>query len=264
MALSRPGVVRDDLGRALTLVRPVERVVSLVPSLTEAVACTDPALLVGATDWCTHPTGLSVARVGGTKNPDISRILELDTHLVIAGKEENRRVDVEALQNSGVPVWVTDVMDVPGALRSLGRILELLRPSRACRWLVEAEQAWSDPPQVRAGRPLQVMVPIWRRPWMCVGPSTYAADVLRRLGVQPVAPPGTDRYPRFSPQDIVAAHEIDLVLLPDEPYPFSASDGPEVFSCPVAYLAGRMLTWYGPSMVEAPTEIVGSLRAALH
>ena len=49
--------------------------VSLVPSLTEAIAATDVALLVGATDWCTHPAGLDVARVGGTKWPDLDRVL---------------------------------------------------------------------------------------------------------------------------------------------------------------------------------------------
>ncbi|MEU8705658.1 helical backbone metal receptor [Streptomyces sp. NPDC048565] len=46
------------------------RVVSLVPSLTEAVAVTAPGLLVGVTDWCTRPAGLTAARIGGTKNPD--------------------------------------------------------------------------------------------------------------------------------------------------------------------------------------------------
>ena len=57
----------DDLGAPLTLTTPPARVVSLVPSLTEAVAAT--GLLVGVTDYCTHPADLSVARVGGTKWP---------------------------------------------------------------------------------------------------------------------------------------------------------------------------------------------------
>ncbi|GDY52293.1 hypothetical protein SVIO_029160 [Streptomyces violaceusniger] len=56
---------------------PVRRVVSLVPSLTEAVAATAPELLAGATDWCTHPPGLTAERIGGTKNPDTARIAAL-------------------------------------------------------------------------------------------------------------------------------------------------------------------------------------------
>src|SRR5690349_15307515 len=63
-------VVRDDLGAVFELKQPVRRVISLVPSLTEAVAETDRSLLVGATDWCTHPA-LDVPRVRGTKNPNV-------------------------------------------------------------------------------------------------------------------------------------------------------------------------------------------------
>jgi ABC-type Fe3+-hydroxamate transport system substrate-binding protein len=58
--------LRDDLGHPVELPRPPRRVLSLVPSLTEAVA--DTGLLVGAMDWCTHPTDLEVAPVRGTKN----------------------------------------------------------------------------------------------------------------------------------------------------------------------------------------------------
>ena len=51
------------------------RVVSLVPSLTEAVAVSLPGVLAGATDWCSHPADLDVPRVGGTKNPKLDRVL---------------------------------------------------------------------------------------------------------------------------------------------------------------------------------------------
>ncbi|WP_116114521.1 helical backbone metal receptor [Austwickia chelonae] len=262
MASPQALTTHDDLGRQLSFDHPIERVVSLVPSLTEAIAYSEPELLVGATDWCTHPAELGVPRVGGTKSPDIDQILSLNVHLVIASKEENRQCDVGRLQEAGLPVWVTDIEDVPGALCSLGRILEVLSvPSRACRWLTEAQRAWSSPTQVRPGPPVQVLVPIWRRPWMCLGPKTYAADVLRRLGVQLVSPPHPGRYPVFSPEEVGTAYPAEVALLPDEPYPFSAHDGPEAFSLPVAFVAGRALTWYGPAMIEAPQEIVRSLRA---
>ncbi|RYJ00446.1 MAG: hypothetical protein EON52_23640, partial [Actinomycetales bacterium] len=53
----------DDLGHAVEVPGEARRVVSLVPSLTEAVAATRPEALVGATDWCTHPADLDVTRV---------------------------------------------------------------------------------------------------------------------------------------------------------------------------------------------------------
>lgn len=104
------------------------RVVSLVPSLTEAVAVTLPGALVGATDWCTHPAdlGSGVVRIGGTKNPDVERIIALAPDLVIANEEENRAPDLAALRAAGLDVLVTEIRDLPGALRELERVL------RAC------------------------------------------------------------------------------------------------------------------------------------
>ena len=85
----------DDTGLAVAAARTgVRRVVSLVPSLTESVAVTAPGLLVGATDWCSHPAGLDVARVRGTKNPDVEAVVALRPDLVLANAEENREVDL--------------------------------------------------------------------------------------------------------------------------------------------------------------------------
>ena len=80
---------------------------SLVPSLTESVAVTAPGLLVGATDWCTHPADLDVPRVGGTKNPRVDDVVALAPDLVLANEEENREADLEALRAAGLAVWVT-------------------------------------------------------------------------------------------------------------------------------------------------------------
>ncbi|MBA2717138.1 MAG: ABC transporter substrate-binding protein, partial [Propionibacteriales bacterium] len=89
------------------------RVVSLVPSLTESVAATAPELLVGVTDWCTHPADLAVARVGGTKNPRVEEVVALRPDVVLANQEENRAADLDALRAAGIKVWMTDYETVP-------------------------------------------------------------------------------------------------------------------------------------------------------
>src|SRR5690606_24343791 len=86
--------MHDDLGFDVALRGPVRRVVSLVPSLTEAIAATRPEALVRATDWCAQPAVLAVARVRGTKNRDRVAIASLSPDLVVADKEENRGVVV--------------------------------------------------------------------------------------------------------------------------------------------------------------------------
>lgn len=215
-----------------------------MPSLTESVAATAPDLLVGVTDWCSHPAGLTAARVGGTKNPRVDDVVALRPDVVLVNLEENRVPDVEALRSAGMSVWVTDYETVPAALDGLAAMLDMLGLGRPT-WLSEAERAWHSPWR---GDRCSALVPIWRRPWMAIGRDTFAGDVLARLGVDNVLATADDRYPRFT-LDGVPPH--DMVVLPDEPYAFSATDGPEAFDVPARLVSGRHLTWYGPAMAEA-------------
>ncbi|WP_371550954.1 helical backbone metal receptor [Streptomyces sp. NBC_00554] len=236
------------------------RVVSLVPSLTEAVALSLPGALVGATDWCSHPADLDVVRIGGTKNPDVEGIVRLAPDLVVANEEENRAPDLTALRAAGIEVLVTEVRDVPGAFRELERVLRACGASDRPRWLDEAEEAWAEP--VVPDRRTTAVVPIWRRPWMVLGRDTFAGDVLARLGVDNLYAHHEDRYPRIPLPELRAAGP-DLVVLPDEPYRFTAEDGPEAFEgVPCALVDGRLLTWYGPSLAQAPRLLAEALRAA--
>ncbi|WP_187645458.1 helical backbone metal receptor [Streptomyces sp. TRM49041] len=236
------------------------RVVSLVPSLTEAVAVTAPGVLVGATDWCTHPAGLDVARIGGTKNPDVPAIVGLRPDLVIANEEENRAPDLAALRAAGPEVLVTEIRDLPQALAELDRVLRACGVPARPRWLDDAEAAWAE--VTLDGPYRKAVVPVWRRPWMVLGRDTFAGDLLVRLGVTNVYADHADRYPRI-PLDELRAAGADLVVLPDEPYRFTADDGPEAFDgLPAALVDGRHLTWYGPSLARAPEILRRALRAA--
>ncbi len=251
-------MARDDLGLPVPVPTRVGRVVSLVPSLTESVAVTAPGLLVGATDWCTHPPDLDVNRVGGTKNPAIARIVELAPDVVLANEEENRPADLAALRDAGLPVWVTRIRTLDEALASLDRLLRL-----ACRiprpgWLDHASDAWG---RVAPRTPRTAVVPIWRRPWMVLGRDTFAGDLLARLGVRNAYGGHSERYPKIPLAQLQGA---ELVVLPDEPYPFGPDDGPECFpDAAVALVSGRHLTWYGPSLADAPRVLGGQLRHAL-
>jgi ABC-type Fe3+-hydroxamate transport system substrate-binding protein len=246
-------VWRDDLGSPVELNGPAGRVVSLVPSLTEAVARSAPGLLVGATDWCTHPAELAVTRVRGTKNPERAAIIALAPDLVIANREENRKLDVVRLRDAGLAVWVTVIESVPEALASMRRLLTGPLGLAVPAWLAAAEQAWAEPAPALSRR---VVVPIWRDPWMVVGARTFTGDVLARLGLDNVFGAGPDRYPHVEAEQIRATAP-DLVLLPDEPYRFTPDDGPEEFPAQrVVLVPGRLLTWYGPSLATARTDLL--------
>jgi ABC-type Fe3+-hydroxamate transport system substrate-binding protein len=249
----------DDLGETVPVAGPVSRVVSLVPSLTEAVEVSAPGRLAGATDYCTHPSTLDAPRVGGSKYPDLDRVMDLAPDLVLANSEENRPEDVERLRANGIPVWVmAAAASVPAALGSLRRILTQAYELEEPDWLVEAEEIWREVRPVR----FHAVVPVWRKPWIVLGRETFAGDVLRRVGVANVYAGDTERYPRPDIEELRAhfAADADLLVLPDEPYLFTEEDGPDHFpDVPYVLVSGRHLTWYGPSLVDAHAALTGAL-----
>jgi ABC-type Fe3+-hydroxamate transport system substrate-binding protein len=209
--------------------------------------------------------GLDVPRVRGTKNPDVPAIIALRPDVVLANEEENRPTDLDALREAGLPVWVTVIRTLDEALVSLRRLLTVACLAPAPRWLEAAERVWEAfPPDEpgRPGQPRRAVIPIWRRPWMVLGRDTFAGDVLARLGVANVYAGHAGRYPKIPLDDLLAARP-DLVVLPDEPYRFTAEDGPECFpDIPAALVSGRHLTWYGPSLAEAPHVLAAQLSAS--
>ena len=225
-----------------------QRIVSLVPSITEGLASVRRDAIVGVTDWCTHPTDLDVTRVRGTKNPNLALIRSLQPDLVIANWEENRELDVRRLRDSGVRVEVTDIRTVPDAIATYEHLFDEVLGWERPAWLARARALWCGPPPPVTRR---VAVPIWRDPWMVVGSDTFIGDLVRRLGWANVFDDAPGRYPHTTVEEIEAARP-DVVLLPDEPYGFTADDGPEAFPTTATELvSGRLITWYGPSLLEA-------------
>ncbi|MDE3044381.1 MAG: cobalamin-binding protein [Acidobacteriota bacterium] len=204
------------------------RVVSLVPSFTETLSAWG-VTPVACTRFCERP---DLDHVGGTKNPDVARIIALAPDLVVVDAEENRREDYDDLRAAGLNVFASDVRgldDVASTLEDLAR--QLARPF--------------DPVTLPApaSRRRRAFVPIWRRPWMALGRPTYGAAVLAHLGVETVGPEGP--YGETS-LDEVTALAPDLVLAPSEPYPFSTRHVAELSQvAPVILLDGRDLFWWG-------------------
>jgi ABC-type Fe3+-hydroxamate transport system substrate-binding protein len=179
----------------------------------------------------------------------------------VANVEENREQDVAALRAAGIPVWVTYPRTVDEAFASLRRLAAALLPAGGVpAWLVDAEAAWASiMPQGYGSR---AAIPVWRKPWVVLGHDTFAGDVLHRLGVSNVYGDAPERYPRPS-LDEINARRPDLVVMPDEPYAFTATDGPEAFpGVACALVSGRHLTWYGPSLAQAPALLRAQLGAA--
>ena len=249
-----------------------ERIVSLVPSLTET--CFDVGLgerVVGVTDWCVHPADgvAALPKVGGTKDADVAAIEALKPDLVIANHEENTRRVVEELEQRGLRVWLTYPRTLEEGTRVLHELVALSPDrdlARAVAFAAERALGFLDEPDTTSSRP-RVFCPIWRDPWMAVGRDTYASDLIERCGGENVfADRGDRRYPIVTLEDVVAAAP-DVVLLPDEPYSFGAVDASEIReleipaaeSARVHLIDGTWVSWYGSRIAKA----VGALRPLL-
>ena len=259
----------DDLGRRVDLATPPRRIVSLVPSLTELVCALERSeRLVGVTEYCVEPPDV-VARlptVGGTKNPDLTRIIELRPELVLANAEENRREDFQSLIASGVPVWVSFPCTIAAAKASIEGVGQVLDAGPQAEALVNAITA------AERGRPggARVFCPIWRKPWMSFNRDTYAHDLLRAAGGENVCADQPDRYPVVD-LELVRHADPQVILLPSEPYPFAERHlnllGPlaetsAVRDRRVRLIDGKALFWYGPRTVPGLALLRGLLTGA--
>jgi iron complex transport system substrate-binding protein len=235
------------------------KVVSLCPSITETlVALGGRRHLAAVTRFCTRPRGLlwGLPRIGGTKNPDVGRILDLKPDLVFANEEENRLEDVSALEAAGIAVDVSFprmVSDVPGDVRRWGE--RIGSPAEAEELASRIEKAAADLAHTPPRRPFQYAYWIWKEPWMTVSDDTYVADLLRLAGGVNVFGSEADRYPSVTPAQ-AAARSPDVHLFADEPFPFRREKHDELaaqlFGSETRrlYVSGDDYCWHGVRTLE--------------
>jgi ABC-type Fe3+-hydroxamate transport system substrate-binding protein len=250
-----------------------QRVVSLCPSITETlVAIGGLARLVGATRYCVRPKKLlrGLARVGGTKSPDLDRVLALEPDLVFANEEENRKEDVEELRRLGVEVDVSfprRVTDVPSEVRQWGRRLggESVAAAETLASRIESAIETLSAGSRPADFPYAYW--IWKDPWMTVSDDTYVADLLRLSGGINVFGGEPVRYPAVSPPQAVA-RGARVHFFPTEPYPFRKHrhdrSTRELFGarCRRLFVDGDDYCWHGARTLQGLEEM-GRIRITL-
>ena len=225
--------------------------------------------VVGRTRYCLWPPRAvgKVPTVGGTKRSDVRRVLELEPDLVIAVKEENTKENINGPEEAGVPVFVGAPENVVGAITMLRELASRIESPRAGAVLDPIERVYGRLREEAGQRDRhRVFVPIWKNPYMSVGSDTYVHDVLRTCGGENVCG-DMARYPVVTLEE-VEAMQPGTILLPDEPYPFSAEDLEEVYALDVPatnadrihLVDGKLLTWYGPRMASSLMQLAALLR----
>tara|TARA_Y100001958_G_C21179553_1_gene509709 strand:- start:402 stop:1148 length:747 start_codon:yes stop_codon:yes gene_type:complete len=233
------------------------RVVSLVPSLTETLFDLGLGVdeVVGRTPWCIHPAAAhDVPVVGGTKTPNLKKILDARPDVVVLDREENPKAVHDALVERGVTVVVSTVehpAEVPALLRELGKAVG--RAEDGERLAKATEAALAGQPSASARGP-RVAPMIWHEPLMAVGPRRYAGALLEAMGwTVPDLDPEGNGYPVVTP-DLLVEHRIEGLLLSSEPHEFALEEGEAIADAVEALGAarpwcrlidGEALTWFG-------------------
>lgn len=228
-------------------------IVSLVPSLTELLF--DLGLgesVAGRTRFCIHPKERveRVPIIGGTKNPRLEKIREINPDLVIANKEENRQEDVEELKKD-FDVLVTEIATIDDALFAIHDI------GYTCGVQEKAKQLIQDIQQEMECVPNEPIVSaayfIWRDPWMTVGHDTYIHSVINHWNYENVYDDEV-RYPTTTLHEL-SLKKPKIVLLSSEPYPFKEKHIKEVgdvcSSSNIMLVNGEWFSWYGSRMLKA-------------
>lgn len=265
--------------KALIFEHPPQRVISLVPSITESFFDLGfGSAVVGVTEYCVHPATdlINIPRVGGPKTPDINAILALKPDLVAANMEENPISAVEELEDAGVKVWVTFPQTIRQALDVLWLLVGLFksRPAALRLETLELTVEWAES-ALENRKPRRYFCPIWRDEtgWMTFNRQTYVNDVMRLLGGQNVFadrnydnptkiipdPTQPIRYPHVTETDIIETAP-DAIILPSEPYSFGETDCnqfielipaiPAVKNNYIQCIDGSLITWHGTRLAR--------------
>lgn len=249
----------DQLGRqvSFSINNDNFKIVSLVPSQSEYLF--DIGLadnIVGITKFCIHPAEAIKQKtiIGGTKNINIKKILELQPDIVIANKEENEQSQIEELMKH-VPVWISDIYTLEDAYQmmlSLGKIFH--KPNQASAIVSEIKQNFSLFNSKNTGK--RVAYFIWRGPYMLAGEHTFINHLLEKMGLKNICVDlhSNSRYPEIDAESLKKLNP-DLIYLSSEPYPFKNKHLDELQAiCPNASIQlvdGELFSWYGSRLIHS-------------
>lgn len=250
-------IIKDQLNREIQFDAPPERIVSLVPSLTELIC--DLGLkekLVGITKFCVHPREIKKQAqiIGGTKKIKLKDCLELKPDFVLANKEENIEHQVKALSKEGISVYVSDISnhaDVKNLIEQLGELFNV--ESSANGLIDELDTTITELQSVRLAKTLKAAYLIWKNPYMAAGGDTYISYMLDKIGFKN-ALNEEQRYPVLD-ESRLKSLDMDVILLSSEPFPFKQSHVKELTELTgkkVLLVDGEFFSWYGTRILHMP------------
>jgi iron complex transport system substrate-binding protein len=189
-AAAQPVSVKDDRGKVVTVNRPVQRIVTLAPHLTElAYAAGAGEKLVGVARHSDYPGAAArIPRVGDAVRVDAEAVLALKPDLVLAWRSGNNPAEIGRLEQIGLPVLATEparLSDIPRLLRAIGTLAGTGGHAQMAATDFEGEiQALRD--RYAKARRIRVFYVIWHKPLLTVNGAHLISEILSLCGGQNV------------------------------------------------------------------------------
>jgi iron complex transport system substrate-binding protein len=208
--------VTDDRGVSVRWETPPQRIVSLLPSLTETVCELGQCQrLVGVDRYSNWPLSIAqLPRVGGGMDPNVEAIVALRPDVVLVA--QSSRV-VQRLESLGLKVVALEPKSHADVQRVLGKVAQVLgvdeqATQRIWRHIDAAVSAAAQslPARVKNTR---VYFEVNRAPYGA-GTSSFIGETLTRLGVQNIVPASLGPFPKLNPEFVVRANP-DLIMVGD-------------------------------------------------
>jgi ABC-type Fe3+-hydroxamate transport system substrate-binding protein len=248
-------IVKDQIGKTLLLTQPPQRIVSLVPSITELLFHLGLGdRVVGITKFCIHPAAWfgTKERIGGTKNVNLEKVLALKPDLIIANKEENVKEQVEALAET-IPVYTSDINNLEAALQMIAAIGKLTHKAKQAQSIIDKiEKKFDSLTKLPISK--KVIYLIWRNPYITIGGDTFIHDMFSKIGLVNCYEK-EKRYPTIT-TDALKKKQPDLIFLSSEPYPFKEKHIAELQrllpTVKIILVDGELFSWYGSKLITSP------------
>jgi iron complex transport system substrate-binding protein len=206
--------LRDDRGVDLIYAAPPQRIVSLLPSLTESVCALGACRrLVGVDRYSNHPPSVrALPNVGGLDDSNVEAIVALKPDLVLTGTSARVIARLEAL---GLKVAAIEPRDIAAARRALVQLDALLetRAADALWQRIDDEVRNSASSIPAAARGARVYVEVATGPY-AASEAAFSGELLTRLGLVNIVPAALGPYPLLNPEFVVRA-DPDLILVAD-------------------------------------------------
>lgn len=192
-SVTYPTTIVDDLGKNVTILKPPQRIVSLIPSATQIVFAIGAGdKVVGVTRYDDYPPELvdrvnngTIVNVGGGLDPDIEKIVQLQPDLIlVAGPGEVATQSVQKLQGLGYVTLALNPKSVEGVLRDTRMVGTILGYTANAEKVVSDIETTVD--HVRdmtrnAARPA-VYVENWHDPLITAGNGTLQNEMVELAG----------------------------------------------------------------------------------